>query len=44
MRLNPAFAVTVAPDGTLTGTPRAGRLPASKVTGRRRALRPVADG
>ncbi|MFC5799729.1 hypothetical protein [Streptomyces formicae] len=36
LRLNLAFAVTV--DGeTLTGTSRAGRLPASKVTGRRRA-------
>ncbi|MEU2431005.1 hypothetical protein ABZ611_16105 [Streptomyces sp. NPDC007861] len=35
LRLNLAFAVTV--DGeTLTGTSRAGRLPASKVTGRRR--------
>ncbi|GAA1374459.1 hypothetical protein [Streptomyces beijiangensis] len=35
MRLNLAFAVTVDGD-TLTGTSRAGRLPASKVTGRRR--------
>ncbi|MFJ5776967.1 hypothetical protein [Streptomyces sp. NPDC093094] len=35
MRLDLAFAVTV--DGTtLTGTSRAGRLPASKVTGERR--------
>ena len=37
MRLNLAFAVTVDGD-TLTGTARAGRLPASKVTGRRRHL------
>jgi hypothetical protein len=36
MRLNLAFAVTVDGD-TLTGTSRAGRLPASKVTGQRRA-------
>ncbi|MFI5863485.1 hypothetical protein [Streptomyces sp. NPDC051546] len=35
MRLNLAFAVTVTGD-SLTGTSRAGRLPASKVTGRRR--------
>ncbi|MEU6117347.1 hypothetical protein ABZ840_22740 [Streptomyces sp. NPDC047117] len=38
MRLNLTFAVTV--DGnTLSGTSRAGRLPASKVTGERRAAR-----
>ncbi|WP_405662184.1 hypothetical protein OG379_12710 [Streptomyces sp. NBC_01166] len=37
MRLNLAFAVTVAGD-TLAGTSRAGRLPASKVIGRRRAV------
>ncbi|MEU0132467.1 hypothetical protein ABZ172_00255 [Streptomyces sp. NPDC006296] len=37
LRLNLAFSVTVAGD-TLTGTSRAGRLPASRVTGRRRAL------
>jgi hypothetical protein len=36
MRLNLAFAVTVAGD-TLTGTAKAGRLPASKVTGVRRS-------
>ncbi|KAA0935538.1 hypothetical protein [Streptomyces apricus] len=36
LRLNLAFAVTVTGD-TLTGTARAGRLPASKVTGRRRS-------
>ncbi|MGP4085802.1 hypothetical protein [Streptomyces sp. KR55] len=35
MRLNLAFAVTVDGD-TLTGTSKAGRLPASKVTGERR--------
>ncbi|MDT0615832.1 hypothetical protein [Streptomyces lancefieldiae] len=35
MRLNLAFAVTVAGD-TLSGTSKAGRLPASKVTGGRR--------
>ena len=35
LRLNLAFAVTVDGD-TLTGTSKAGRLPASKVTGRRR--------
>jgi hypothetical protein len=39
MRLNLAFAVTVAAD-TLIGTAKAGRLPASKVTGQRRS----ADG
>ncbi|RRR76137.1 hypothetical protein [Streptomyces sp. RP5T] len=37
MRLNLAFAVTVHGD-TLEGTSKAGRLPASKVTGERRAL------
>ncbi|MER5515901.1 hypothetical protein [Streptomyces sp. NPDC002763] len=37
MRLNLAFALTLDGD-TLTGTSRAGRLPSSKVTGRRRAL------
>ncbi|MBQ0849429.1 hypothetical protein J8N05_14585 [Streptomyces sp. BH-SS-21] len=37
MRLNLAFAVTVTGD-TLTGTAKAGRLPASKVTGRRRTV------
>lgn len=40
MRLNLAFATTLDGD-TLTGTSRAGRLPASKVTGRRRALAPA---
>ncbi|MEU9992552.1 hypothetical protein AB0E10_38305 [Streptomyces sp. NPDC048045] len=35
MRLDLAFAVTVDGD-TLTGTSKAGRLPSSKVTGRRR--------
>ncbi|MFG2830312.1 hypothetical protein ACGFWI_23075 [Streptomyces sp. NPDC048434] len=35
LRLNLSFAVTVDGD-TLSGTSRAGRLPASKVTGRRR--------
>jgi hypothetical protein len=38
MRLNLTFAVTVDGD-TLTGTSRAGRLPASKVTGSRRPER-----
>lgn len=38
MRLNLAFAVTVDGD-TLTGTSKAGRLPASTVTGRRRVAR-----
>lgn len=37
LRLNLAFAVTVDGD-TLTGTSKAGRLPASKVTGRRRTV------
>ncbi|MFI1096055.1 hypothetical protein [Streptomyces sp. NPDC020917] len=35
LRLNLAFDVTIDGD-TLTGTSRAGRLPASKVTGERR--------
>lgn len=35
MRLNLVFAVTVDGD-TLAGTSKAGRLPSSKVTGRRR--------
>ncbi|MFJ4715913.1 hypothetical protein [Streptomyces sp. NPDC088785] len=42
LRLNLTFAVTVDGD-TLTGTSRAGRLPASKVAGSRRAPAP-ADG
>ncbi|CAM5263040.1 hypothetical protein [Streptomyces xanthochromogenes] len=42
LRLNLAFAVTVDGD-TLTGTSRAGRLPASKVIGRRRAVPTAAD-
>ncbi|MEU6840313.1 hypothetical protein ABZ930_00390 [Streptomyces sp. NPDC046716] len=42
LRLNLAFAVTVDGD-TLSGTSRAGRLPASKVTGSRRTAAP-ADG
>ncbi|MEU3711995.1 hypothetical protein [Streptomyces catenulae] len=37
MRLNLAFAVRIDGD-TLTGTSKAGRLPASKVTGERRIL------
>ncbi|GGW45522.1 hypothetical protein [Streptomyces xantholiticus] len=37
MRLNLAFAATVNGD-TLTGTSKAGRLPASKVTGQRRVV------
>ncbi|AEW99693.1 hypothetical protein [Streptantibioticus cattleyicolor] len=36
MRLNLTFAVTIDGD-TLTGTSKAGRLPSSKVTGRRRS-------
>jgi hypothetical protein len=36
MRLDLTFAVTVNGD-TLTGTSKAGRLPSSKVTGRRRS-------
>jgi hypothetical protein len=42
MRLNLAFAVTVDGD-TLTGTSKAGRLPASKVTGRRRTVRAATE-
>ncbi|MFF5507040.1 hypothetical protein OG795_22115 [[Kitasatospora] papulosa] len=42
LRLNLAFDVTVTGD-TLTGTSRAGRLPASKVTGRRRTLPPAGE-
>uniref|UniRef100_A0AAU3H714 Uncharacterized protein n=1 Tax=Streptomyces sp. NBC_01401 TaxID=2903854 RepID=A0AAU3H714_9ACTN len=42
LRLNLAFAVTVDGD-TLTGTSKAGRLPASKVTGRRRAVPVVGE-
>ncbi|MGW5093760.1 hypothetical protein ACWEQ1_26645 [Streptomyces nodosus] len=38
LRLNLAFAVTIDGDA-LAGTSRAGRLPASKVTGERRTLR-----
>jgi hypothetical protein len=42
LRLNLAFAVTV--DGeTLTGTSKAGRLPASKVTGQRRVVRAATE-
>ncbi|MFB9681914.1 hypothetical protein [Streptosporangium vulgare] len=42
MRLNLAFAVTVTGD-VLSGTSRAGRLPASEVTGRRRAIPAAAE-
>ncbi|GHI84990.1 hypothetical protein [Streptomyces xanthophaeus] len=42
LRLNLAFAVTVDGD-TLTGKSKAGRLPASKVTGRRRAVPAAAE-
>ncbi|RCH67517.1 hypothetical protein DT019_18110 [Streptomyces sp. SDr-06] len=42
VRLNLVFAVTVTGD-TLTGTSRAGRLPASKVTGERRAVPAVGE-
>ncbi|MFD3563014.1 hypothetical protein ACFWVU_25580 [Streptomyces sp. NPDC058686] len=42
LRLNLAFAVTVSGD-ILTGTSKAGRLPASKVTGRRRAVRAATE-
>ncbi|MGW7135100.1 hypothetical protein [Streptomyces xanthophaeus] len=42
LRLDLAFAVTVDGD-TLTGTSKAGRLPASKVTGRRRAVPAAAE-
>ncbi|MEU9011741.1 hypothetical protein AB0D12_18565 [Streptomyces sp. NPDC048479] len=38
LRLNLAFAVTVDGD-TMTGSSKAGRLPASKVTGHRRTRR-----
>jgi hypothetical protein len=43
LRLNLAFAVTVDGD-TLAGTSKAGRLPASKVTGRRRAVPSALEG
>lgn len=43
LRLNLAFAVTVDGD-SLTGTSKAGRLPASKVTGRRRTATSHRDG
>jgi hypothetical protein len=42
MRLNLVFDVTVDGD-TLTGTSGAGRLPASKVTGRRHTVRATAE-
>jgi hypothetical protein len=42
MRLNLAFAVTVTGDA-LTGTSKAGRLPASEVTGRRRTIPAAAE-
>ncbi|MEW1690654.1 hypothetical protein ACIQOF_07900 [Streptomyces sp. NPDC091265] len=42
LRLNLAFEVTAAAD-TMTGTSRAGRLPASTVSGRRRADRAVTE-
>ncbi|MFF2847802.1 hypothetical protein ACFVT5_16030 [Streptomyces sp. NPDC058001] len=42
MRLNLAFAVTVTGD-TLTGTSKAGRLPAATVTGKRRAVRAATE-
>ncbi|MFI1395902.1 hypothetical protein [Streptomyces sp. NPDC020681] len=42
LRLNLAFAVTIDGD-TLTGTSKAGRLPASKVTGERRIAEVGAD-
>ena len=42
VRLNLAFTVNVDGD-TLTGTAKAGRLPASKVTGLRRPVRAGAD-
>lgn len=42
IRLNLAFAVTVDGD-TLTGTSKAGRLPASKVTGQRRVIRAATE-
>lgn len=42
MRLHLAFSVTVDGDA-LSGTSKAGRLPASKVTGRRRVVRAAAE-
>ncbi|MFJ3701777.1 MULTISPECIES: hypothetical protein [Streptomyces] len=42
VRLNLAFDMTVTGD-TLAGTSRAGRLPASRVTGRRRTLPPAGE-
>ncbi|MEE1939892.1 hypothetical protein V1L54_10815 [Streptomyces sp. TRM 70361] len=42
LRLNLAFAVTVTGD-RLAGTARAGRLPASQVTGRRRTTRAATE-
>ncbi|MEV7425850.1 hypothetical protein [Streptomyces sp. NPDC091212] len=42
VRLNLAFDVTVDGD-TLAGTSKAGRLPASKVTGRRRTVRTATE-
>ncbi|MFE4955641.1 hypothetical protein ACFRCW_16360 [Streptomyces sp. NPDC056653] len=42
VRLNPVLAVVVDGD-TLIGTSEAGCLPASKVTGRRRAARPITE-
>ncbi|WP_328303324.1 hypothetical protein OG389_35545 [Streptomyces sp. NBC_00435] len=42
LRLNLTFAVVVDGD-TLTGTSRAGRLPATKVTGRRRTVLTAMD-
>ncbi|MFE4689143.1 hypothetical protein ACFRH6_03685 [Streptomyces sp. NPDC056749] len=42
MRLNLAFDLTVTGD-TLAGTSKAGRLPASRVTGRRRTLPPAGE-
>jgi hypothetical protein len=42
MRLNLAFAMTVTGD-TMTGTSKAGRLPASKVTGQRRIVKAAAE-
>ncbi|MFF1360373.1 hypothetical protein [Streptomyces sp. NPDC058297] len=42
LRLNLAFTVTISGD-TLTGTSKAGRLPASKVTGRRRPVRAATE-
>ncbi|MFF5722512.1 hypothetical protein [[Kitasatospora] papulosa] len=42
LRLNLFFDVTVTGD-TLTGTSRAGRLPASGLTGRRRTLLPAGE-